>query len=84
VAAFFQLSDGVQVVALGALRGIRDVKVPTIITLIAYWIIALPMSYVFAFKFNMGILGIWYGLFLGLTSAAVLLFLRFNKVSKRV
>lgn len=84
VAAFFQLSDGIQVVSLGALRGIRDVKVPTIITLVAYWIIALPMSYVFAFKFNMGILGIWYGLFLGLTSAAVLLFWRFNKVSKRV
>lgn len=84
VAAFFQLSDGVQVVALGALRGIRDVKIPTAITLIAYWIIGLPMSYVFAFKLNMGILGVWYGLFLGLTSAAVLLFLRFNFVSKKI
>lgn len=84
VAAFFQLSDGIQVVSLGALRGIQDVKVPTFITLIAYWIIGLPMSYVFAFKLNMGILGIWYGLSLGLTSAAMLLFLRFNKVSKKV
>lgn len=84
VAAFFQLSDGVQVVALGALRGIRDVKIPTAITLLAYWIIGLPMSYVLAFRFGMGILGIWYGLFLGLTSAAVLLFLRFNFVSKRI
>jgi MATE family multidrug resistance protein len=84
VAAFFQLSDGVQVVALGALRGIRDVKIPTVITLVAYWVIGLPMSYVFAFKFNMGILGIWYGLFLGLTTAAVLLFLRFNFISKTI
>ncbi len=84
VAAFFQLSDGVQVVALGALRGIRDVKIPTVITLVAYWIIGLPMSYIFAFKLNMGILGIWYGLFLGLTSAAVLLFLRFNFISKTI
>ncbi|HET6224737.1 MAG TPA: MATE family efflux transporter [Bacteroidia bacterium] len=84
VAAFFQLSDGVQVVALGALRGIRDVKIPTIITIISYWVIGLPMSYVLAFKLNMGILGIWYGLFLGLTSAALLLFLRFNFVSKRI
>ena len=84
VAAFFQLSDGVQVVALGALRGIRDVKIPTIITLVAYWVIGLPISYVFAFKFGMGILGIWYGLFLGLTSAAILLFLRFNVVSKKI
>jgi multidrug resistance protein, MATE family len=84
VAAFFQLSDGVQVVALGALRGIRDVKIPTIITIIAYWVIGLPMSYIFAFKLGMGILGVWYGLFLGLTAAAVLLFLRFNKVSKLI
>lgn len=84
VAAFFQLSDGVQVVALGALRGIRDVKIPTIITLVAYWIIGLPMSYVFAFTLNMGILGVWYGLFLGLTTAAVLLFLRFNFISKQI
>ena len=52
IAAFFQLSDGTQVVGLGALRGMKDVKIPTIITLIAYWIIGLPMSYVFAFKFN--------------------------------
>jgi MATE family multidrug resistance protein len=84
VAAFFQLSDGVQVVALGALRGIRDVKIPTVITLFAYWVIGLPMSYVFAFKLDMGILGIWYGLFLGLTCAAVLLFLRFNFISKTI
>ena len=84
VAAFFQLSDGVQVVALGALRGIRDVTIPTAITLVAYWVIGLPMSYIFAFPLKMGILGIWYGLFLGLTSAAVLLFLRFNFVSKKI
>jgi MATE family multidrug resistance protein len=84
VAAFFQLSDGVQVVGLGALRGVKDVKIPTIITLFAYWVIGLPMSYVFAFKLNLGVQGIWYGLSLGLTIAAVLLFLRFNYVSKRI
>jgi MATE family multidrug resistance protein len=81
IAAFFQLSDGVQVVALGALRGVKDVKIPTLITFVAYWIIGLPMSYVFAFIFNLGALGVWYGLFLGLTSAAILLFLRFKYVS---
>ena len=84
IAAFFQLSDGVQVVGLGALRGINDVKIPTLITLIAYWGIGLPMSYVFAFKLNYGVVGIWVGLSLGLTIAAVLLFLRFNYVSKRI
>lgn len=84
VAAFFQLSDGVQVVGLGALRGMKDVTVPTIITIVAYWVIGLPMSYVFAFVFGYGVLGVWYGLLLGLTIAAVLLFWRFNYVSKRV
>lgn len=84
IAAFFQLSDGVQVVGLGVLRGIKDVKVPTIITLVAYWVIGLPMSYVFAFKLNMGVQGVWYGLSLGLTMAAILLFARFNYISKRI
>ena len=84
IAAFFQISDGIQVVGLGALRGIKDVKIPTIITLIAYWGIGLPMSYIFAFKCNYGTLGVWYGLLLGLTMAAILLFWRFNYVSKRI
>lgn len=84
IAAFFQLSDGVQVVGLGALRGVKDVKLPTIITLIAYWAIGLPMSYVFGFKMNLGVQGVWYGLSLGLTIAAVFLFLRFNYVSRKM
>ncbi|MFY9310981.1 MAG: MATE family efflux transporter [Bacteroidia bacterium] len=84
IAAFFQLSDGVQVVGLGALRGMKDVKIPTVITLIAYWMIGLPISYVFAFVCGYGVAGVWYGLSLGLTLAAVLLFWRFNYVSKRV
>ena len=84
IAAFFQLSDGVQVVGLGALRGMKDVKIPTIITLIAYWAVGLPMSYVFGFKMNLGVEGIWYGLSLGLTIAAVFLLWRFNYVSKRI
>jgi MATE family multidrug resistance protein len=84
IAAFFQLSDGTQVVGLGALRGLKDVKIPTIITLIAYWVIGLPMSYVLAFKFNFGVEGVWYGLSIGLTISALLLFARFNYISKKV
>lgn len=84
IAAFFQLSDGVQVVGLGALRGMKDVKLPTIITLIAYWGVGLPMSYLFGFKMNLGVEGVWYGLSLGLTIAAVFLLWRFNYVSKRI
>ncbi|MFN3404366.1 MAG: MATE family efflux transporter [Cytophagaceae bacterium] len=77
IAALFQLSDGIQAVALGILRGIEDVNVPTVITLFAYWFIALPAGYLMAFQYEMGIHGIWIGLLVGLTTAAVLLSLRF-------
>jgi multidrug resistance protein, MATE family len=84
IAAFFQLSDGIQVVGLGALRGVNDTKIPTYITLFAYWIIALPLCYFLAFKMNMGVNGIWYGLLVGLSIAAVLLFWRFNNISQKL
>ena len=84
IAAFFQISDGLQSVCLGALRGMKDVRIPTLITLIAYWGIGLPMSYVFAFILNLGAQGVWYGLSLGLGLAAVFLFMRFNYVSKKI
>ncbi len=82
IAAFFQLSDGIQVVGLGALRGMSDVRMPTFITLVSYWILALPVGYVTGILFNLGPTGIWYGLWTGLTTAAILLFIRFNKISK--
>lgn len=84
IAALFQLWDGMQVVALGALRGLKDTVWPTVITLIAYWAIGLPLSYLLAFKLNMGIHGIWWGLSSGLFAAALLLFLRFNFVSRTI
>jgi len=84
IAAIFQLGDGLQVVALGALRGLQDTVWPTVIALIAYWIIGLPVSYLLAFKLNYGVQGIWWGLCAGLFAAALLLFLRFNAVSRKV
>lgn len=84
IAGIFQLSDGLQVVGLGMLRGISDVKIPTIITLIAYWGIGLPSGYLLGFYFDLGPEGVWYGLLIGLSMAAVLLFARFNAVSKRL
>ncbi|GAB3961777.1 MATE family efflux transporter [Spirosoma harenae] len=84
IAGFFQLSDGVQVVALGGLRGLSDVNVPTIITLFSYWIVALPLGYVLAFPLGMDAIGIWIGLLSGLTMAAVLLTWRFFRRVKRV
>jgi multidrug resistance protein, MATE family len=84
IAALFQVSDGIQVVCLGALRGMEDTKIPTIITLFAYWIVSLPISYFLAFHMHLGIAGVWYGLLLGLTIAAVLLYWRFNHISKLI
>ncbi len=83
IAGLFQLSDGVQVVGLGCLRGMSDVKVPTIITLVAYWGLAIPTSYVFGFVLDFGPQGIWYGLLTGLTVAAITLYIRFNKLSNK-
>jgi multidrug resistance protein, MATE family len=81
IAALFQISDGVQVVGLGALRGLEDVKVPGMISLLAYWIVALPIGYVLGFTLRGGANGIWTGLLFGLTVAAILLFFRFRKLS---
>ncbi len=81
VAAFFQISDGVQVVGMGSLRGIEDVRIPTAIAVTAYWIVGLPVGYFLSFPLEMGATGIWYGLLLGLTLAAVLLFLRFRRLT---
>jgi len=79
VAAVFQLFDGGQVVAVGALRGLTDVKVPTVMTFVAYWIISLPVAYGLAFHTRAGPLGIWVGLAVGLACACGLLLHRFGR-----
>jgi MATE family multidrug resistance protein len=81
VAGFFQISDGVQAVGLGILRGMEDVNIPTVIALIAYWVIALPLS-ILAYVQGWGALGIWVALLLGLTTSALLLTNRFYKLLK--
>jgi MATE family multidrug resistance protein len=83
IAGLFQLSDGVQVVGLGCLRGMSDVRMPTIITFVSYWGLAIPASYLFGFVLDFGAPGIWYGLLIGLTVAAILLYIRFNKLSNK-
>jgi MATE family multidrug resistance protein len=84
VAAFFQISDGIQVVVLGALRGLQDVKIPTFITFIAYWLIGFPVSYYLGLYTKFESTGIWIGLLLGLTASAVMLYIRFNYLTKRL
>ena len=81
IAAGFQISDGVQTVGLGVLRGLRDVKIPTIVTFVAFWVISIPCGYVFAFVFDWGVNGIWYALSLGLTTAGALHIWRFHRLS---
>lgn len=84
LAAVFQLFDGAQVVGLGILRGIGDVNVPTFITFAAYWVFGLPIGYYLGFHLDFGIYGIWTGLTGGLLVASILLFYRFQKLSKRL
>ncbi|GAA3965363.1 MATE family efflux transporter [Hymenobacter antarcticus] len=79
IAALFQVSDGLQVMGLGALRGLEDVKVPSVVALLAYWAVALPLGYFLGFKLHLGAPGVWTGLLLGLTIVAGVLLVRFRR-----
>jgi len=83
-AAFFQISDSIQVVVLGALRGLQDVKIPTILTFISYWVVGFPVSYFLGKEEVYGSFGIWLGLLAGLTTASILLFIRFNSLTLKL
>ncbi len=83
-AAIFQISDSIQVVMLGALRGLQDVKIPTIITFISYWMLGFPVSYYLGTEEQYGSFGIWMGLLAGLSTAAILLYIRFNYLSLKL
>ncbi|MDG1222609.1 MAG: MATE family efflux transporter [Polaribacter sp.] len=83
-AAIFQISDTIQVVVLGALRGLQDVKIPTIITFISYWVIGFPISYFLGKASMYGSFGIWLGLLAGLSTAAILLYMRFNYLTLKL
>ena len=84
VAVFFQISDGVQAVGLGVMRGLKDVKIPTLITFVAYWILALPGSFYFGVNKGYGVLAIWYFLAGGLTLSAALLIWRYRVIIGRL
>lgn len=85
VASLFQLSDGIQSVMIGALKGIYDVKIPMWISFFSYWILALPLGSFLSIYMKMKSLGIWIGLGLGLTLSAILLIIRYNnKISNLI
>lgn len=84
IAGLFQLSDGLQAVILGGLRGLQDVNIPSGLTFIAYWIIGFPICYYLGNENVLGTLGIWIGLLTALTSSALMLFFRFNYLSNKL
>ena len=82
-AGIFQISDSTQAIGVGLLRGIKDVKIPTLYVAIAYWVVGIPVGYLFAFVFKMGAAGMWVGFVSGLTFSALALNTRFfNKLRK--
>jgi len=83
MAAIFQMSDGIQVVSNAALRGLKDARLPMLITGFAYWGVGLPLGWYLAFAGGLRVLGMWIGLVAGLSVAAALLLARFHVLSAR-
>jgi MATE family multidrug resistance protein len=79
VAAMFQIVDGIQVTAAGALRGLKDTRVPLLIGILAYWGIGLPCGYTLGLGLGFGSVGLWWGFAIGLAVAAGVLTWRFSK-----
>jgi len=83
VAAIFQISDGLQVVLLGSLRGLQDVWIPSLICFVSYWLFGLPVSYYLGLVKGIGAMGVWIGLLVGLTISAILMYSRFRYLVSR-
>ena len=81
VAAFFQLFDGVQVVATGVLRGAGDTRTPMVCHLVGYWLIGLPVGYLLCFTLGWGAPGLWIGLCLALILIGVALLLAWSQAT---
>jgi MATE family multidrug resistance protein len=84
IAALFQVFDGTQAVALGALRGLKDTRIPMVICFIGYWAIGLSTGALLGFAFDRGAVGLWLGLALGLAVTSTMLSLRFHRQVKRL
>jgi MATE family multidrug resistance protein len=84
VAGILQLSDCFRLISVGVLRGLKDTKVPMYISMIAFWLIAFPSAYLLAFVCHLGGVGIWWGLVIGLATAAGILLIRFNRLVNKV
>lgn len=82
-AGFFQLFDGQQAIFSSLLRGLKDARVPMILALIAYWPIGFVTAWILAFHFDLGGLGVWFGIVFGLIAASTMLCLRFLNFLRR-
>ncbi len=81
-AAVFQLADGVQAASNGALRGLKDMRVPAFLTVMSYWAVGMATGWYLAFERGMGARGLWIGLIVGLSVASVSLFWRFQHLAR--
>ncbi len=84
VAAWFELFDGVQTIAMGAIRGLKDARTTFLVGLFCYWAIGAPMAWLLAFTFGWGPTGVWWGLALGLACSSVSLTLAFEWKMRRM
>lgn len=84
VAAWFELFDGVQTIAMGSIRGLKDAKTTFLIGLVCYWLIGAPSAWLFTFVFGGGAVGVWWGLALGLACASVALTFGFEWRMRRL
>ena len=82
VASAFQLFDATQLSALASLRALADVKWPLILSLVSYYLVCIPMGYLAGSVFNLGPIGVWYGLLIGLMFASALFLYRFNRITR--
>ncbi len=81
IAGLFQLFDGFQAVCLGILRALKDTRVPFLNTIISFWLLGAPLSYLLTFKLKWGTTGLWFAMVLGLASASWLHWRRVQKIS---
>ena len=83
IAGLFQLVDGLQAIAAGLLRGLKDTRIPMVLALISYWPVGFLAAWFFAFPAGFGGIGVWFGFLAGLATAAILLNWRFYRLVKR-
>ena len=84
IAALFQLVDGLQVIGIASLRGLRDTAVPMWLAGFGYWVVGFPISWLLAFHTPLGGAGIWIGLAFALATVAVTMVVRFDRLTRRL